>query len=153
MKNIKPYHKLFEANTMLDSNNLNEILLEVTDLYYKCLVSTDWWSEPGRNSIRIIVYGKDEYDKSLNCNVSYIFVDEIIETLERLVDYLKSEGYNIDETSKKELDVIRNCESLDKKKKEIKITTSKYSQVTLRFDNIKNKWKVWSSIGLYFQQR
>ena len=76
-----------------------------------------------------------------------------------MVDFLNSEGYNLEESSKKTIDVIKNrpvypvtkgTERITKK--EIKIPTSSTSQATLRWDDKIEGYKVSGSTSLYFRQ-
>ena len=60
MKHLK---RIFEGKTMLDTNNLGDILQEITDLGYLSNVQSNWWSDDRGNDIRITIYGKSEYDK------------------------------------------------------------------------------------------
>lgn len=156
---MKYLKKIFETNEMLDTNILGDILQEVTDLGYLSHVESSWWSDDRGNGISICIYGKNEHDKEFDCDVAYIYPDEIIEVVERLVDFLNSEGYNLEESSKKTIDVIKNrpvypvtkgTERITKK--EIKIPTSSTSQVTLRWDDKIEGYKVSGSTSLYFRQ-
>ncbi len=150
MKHIKSY-KIFESNFMLDTNILGDILQEITDLGYLSHVESRWWSDDRGNSIRIIIYGKDEYDKKFNCNVAYIYPDEVIEVIERLVEFLSSENYSLEENSKKAIEVIKNRPT-EKTNDEIKTSTSKLSQVTMRWDDKISGYKVCYSQSLDFRQ-
>ena len=156
MKHLK---NIFEANTMLDTNTLGDILQEITDLGYLSHVESSWWSDDRGNGISICIYGKEEYDKTFGCNVSYIYPDEVMDVMERLVDFLNSEGYNLEESSKKTIDAIKNrpvypitTGTSRTIKKEIKIATSRTSQVTLRWDDKIEGYKVSGSTSLYFKQ-
>lgn len=150
MEHLKPY-KIFESNLMLDTNILGDILKEITDLGYLSYVESNWWSDDRGNSIKIIIYGKDEFDKKFNCNVAYIYPDEVIEVMERLVEFLSSENYLLEEGSRKSIDVIKNRPT-DKTKNEIEVQTSKLSQVTMRWDDKISGYKVCYSQSLDFRQ-
>jgi hypothetical protein len=147
---MKYLKKIFEGKSMLDTNNLGDILLEITDLGYLSHVESGWWSDDRGNDIRITIYGKDEYDKQFNCEVAYIYSDDIMEVIERLIRYLGDEGYSLDTNHKKEIEVIKNRPTT-KTKDEIKISISKFSQVTMRWDDKSNGYKVCYSIGLDFR--
>ena len=156
---MKYLKKIFEDNSMLDTNILGDILQEITDLGYLSHVESSWWSDDRGNGISICIYGKDEYDKLFNCNVAYIYPDEVVEVMERLVDFLNSEGYTLEATSKKTIDAIKNrpvypvtTGTSRTIKKEIKIETSRTSQVTLRWDDKIESYKVSGSTSLYFRQ-
>lgn len=149
---MKYLKKIFEGKSMLDTNNLGDILQEITDLGYLSHVTSSWWSSDDRgNDIRITIYGKSEYDKKFDCNVDYIYPDEVMEVVERLIDYLGTEGYSPDDKSKKSLEVLRN-KPTSKTKNEIKITTGQYSQNTLRWDDKINGYKLCYSFSLDFRQ-
>ena len=148
---MKYLKKIFEGKTMLDTNNLGDILQEITDLGYLSNVRTDWWSADDRgNDISICIYGKSEYDKKFNCNVDYIYPDEIMEVVERLIRYLGDEGYSLGTDNKKEIEVIKNRPT-EKTKDEIKIVISKSNQVTMRWDDKSNGYKVCYSLSLNFR--
>jgi hypothetical protein len=156
---MKYLKKIFESNLMLDTNILGDILQEITDLGYRSHVDSSWWSDDRGNSIRITIYGKSEYDKQFNCEVDYIYPDDVMEVVERLVDFLGSEGYKLYEKDKKEIEVIKNrpvypvTTGIDKTiKKEIKVTTSRTSQVTMRWDDKIEGYKVCYSLSIEFKQ-
>ncbi len=148
---MKYLKKIFEDNFMLDTNILGDILQEITDLGYLSYVESNWWSDDRGNSIRITIYGKDEYDKKFNCNVAYIYPDEVMEVIERLVEFLSSENYSLGEYSKKAIEVIKNRPT-EKTNDEIKTSTSKLSQVTMRWDDKISGYKVCYSQSLDFRQ-
>jgi hypothetical protein len=75
-----------------------------------------------------------------------------MEVIERLIDFLGSEGYNtLGESSKKSIEVIKGRPT-EKTKQEIKVTTSSSSQVTMRWDDKIEGYKVCYSQSLYFRQ-
>jgi hypothetical protein len=45
MKHLK---RIFEGKTMIDTNNLGDILQEITDLGYLSHVESSWWSQDDR---------------------------------------------------------------------------------------------------------
>lgn len=158
---MKYLKKLFEANQMLDTNILGDILQEITDLGYLSHVESSWWSDDRGNGISICIYGKDEWDKEFGCNVAYVYPDEVMEVVERLVEFLNGEGYTLEESSKKEIEVIKSRPIgpvfITKRgnkiiQKEIKTTTSRTSQVTLRWDDKIEGYKVCYSTSLDFRQ-
>jgi len=148
---MKYLKKIFESNLMLDTNILGDILQEITDLGYLSHVDSSWWSDDRGNSISITIYGKSEYDKELNCEVDYIYPDDVMEVIERLIDFLGSEGYTLYEKDKKEIEVIKGRPT-EKTKQEIKVTTSRSSQVTMRWDDMIGGYIVCYSQSLYFRQ-
>ena len=85
--------KFNESKFMVDSNDLNDILIELSDIGYKYSIQTTYWSDKG-NRIAVTLYPK-ETSKSL-------YYEDLGEYIERLQDYLKSEGYEPwTETTKK----------------------------------------------------
>ena len=147
---MKYLKKIFEGKSMLDTNNLGDILQEITDLGYISHVQSGWWSDDRGNDIGITIYGKSEYDKKFDCNVDYIYPDDIIEVVERLIHYLGDEGYSLNVDHKKEIEVIKNRPT-QKTKAELKISISRYIELTLRWDDKINSYKVRGSIGLDFR--
>jgi len=148
---MKYLKKIFESNLMLDTNILGDILQEITDLGYLSHVDSSWWSDDRGNSIRITIYGKSEYDKQFNCEVDYIYPDDIMEVIERLIDYLGTEGYSLSIDDKKEIESIKERPTI-KTKDELKISISKYNALTLRWDDKTNGYKVCYSLSLEFRQ-
>ena len=136
---------------MLDTNNLGDILQEITDLGYLSHVQSHWWSDDRGNDIRITIYGKDEYDKQFGCEVAYIYPDDIIEVVERLVRYLLTEGYKIEEDGSKKIDAI-NKRPTTKTKDKIEVSISRYSKVDMIWDNKINGYKITDAMSLYFRQ-
>jgi hypothetical protein len=147
---MKYLKKIFERKTMLDTNNLGDILQEITDLGYISHVQSGWWSDDRGNDIRITIYGKDEYDKQFNCEVDYIYPDDIIEVVERLIHYLGDEGYTLSPEHSKKIKAIKERPT-QKNKAELKISISRYIELTLRWDDKINSYKVSGSIGLDFR--
>jgi hypothetical protein len=149
------YLKMFENHSMLDTNILGDILQEITDLGYLSHVDSSWWSDDRSNGIKVTIYGKYEYDKQFNCEVprenSYIYPDEVMDVIERLIDFLSSEKYKLEQDCKKSLDVIRN-KPTEKNKNDIEIKISKYRKVEMRWDDNINGYKVNSILSLYFNQ-
>ncbi len=150
-KSMKHLKRIFEGKSMIDTNNVGDILQEITDLGYLSHVESSWWSRDDRgNTIRICIYGKSEYDKKFNCNVDYIYPNEIIEVVERLISYLGSEGFSLGEDNKKEIESIKERPTT-KTKDELKLSVSRYNALTLRWDDKTNGYKVCYSISLEFR--
>ena len=148
---MKYLKKIFENNLMLDTNILGDILQEITDLGYLSHVNSSWWSDDRGNGISVCIYGKNEYDKQFNCEVAYIYPDEVMEVIERLIDFLGSEGYEPYDKDKKEIEVIKGRPT-EKTKQEIKVATSSSSQVTMRWDDKISGYKVCYSLSIEFKQ-
>ena len=148
---MKYLKKIFENNLMLDTNILGDILQEITDLGYLSHVNSSWWSDDRSNGISVCIYGKNEYDKQFNCEVGYIYPDEVMEVIERLIDFLGSEGYKPYDKDKKKIEVIKGRPT-EKTKQEIKVATSASSQVTMRWDDKISGYKVRYSLSIEFKQ-
>jgi hypothetical protein len=148
---MKYLKKIFENNLMLDTNILGDILQEITDLGYLSHVNSSWWSDDRGNGISVCIYGKNEYDKIIGCEVDYIYPDEVMEVIERLIDFLGSEGYKPYDGSKKQIEVIKGRPT-EKTKQEIKVATSASSQVTMRWDDKISGYKVCYSLSIEFKQ-
>ena len=147
---MKYLKKIFEGKSMLDTNNLGDILLEITDLGYISRVQSGWWSDDRGNDIRITIYGKTEYDKQFDCEVDYIYPDDIMEVIERLIRYLGTEGYALSPEHSKEIKAIKERPT-EKTKAELEISISRYIELTLRWDDKINSYKVRGSINLDFR--
>jgi len=148
---MKYLKKIFEGNSMLDTNTLSDILQDITDLRYLSHVESSWWSDYSPNRIKICIYGKKEWDDKFKCEVAYIYPDDIMEVVERLIDFLESEKYTLEEGDKKEIDVIKN-RPIEKTEYQIKVSTGRNSQCTLRWDDKTNGYKVCYSLSLEFRQ-
>jgi hypothetical protein len=145
---MKYLKKIFESS-ILDINNLSDILQELTDLEYKSHLGFDWWSS-GENSIEVVIYGKKEYDEKFDCEVSYIYTDEIIDVLERLINFLRTEDFIPDELTIKKINTLK-AKPIKKTKYEIIIQTGPSSQQTFRWDERTQKYKLAYNLSLYFK--
>ena len=74
-----------------------------------------------------------------------------MEVIERLIDFLGSEGYKPYDKDKKEIEVIKGRPT-EKTKQEIKVATSASSQVTMRWDDKISGYKVCYSLSIEFKQ-
>jgi len=151
------YIKKFNENNSwvsIISEEISDILLEVTDLGYYCHIETSQWTNNRNNSVRICIYGKEEtiWDNGYRLKIGFLYPDEVLETIERLVSYLESIGYYLGDSNKKELETIRNIKSLEKNKKEIVIKLSLYSQIILVWDDKINNYKIQNTISLSFRK-
>lgn len=155
---MKYLKKIFESNLMLDTNDIGDILQEISDLGYLSNVESNWWSDDSGNRISICIYGKKEYDKKFNCEVAYIYPDDIMEVVERLVDFLGTENYVLEEDSKKTIEAIKNrpIEPVKKgfiKNFEIKLPISKMRAVNMRWDENKEVYKISYSLSISFRTK
>lgn len=146
MKYLRKFNESFKP--MLDSNNISDILVDIIDIGYECHVETDWWSD-GTNHIKVSIYGIKEFNKKIG-EVSYIYIDDVIESINRLFDYMKSENYlPNDIITKKSFEILNSdIDSLGLKKSGEKVPTGvkyrdgSYTSMTLKKDDSKNSWKV-----------
>lgn len=163
MKYLRNFNESFKP--MLDSNNISDILLDIIDIGYECHVRTDWWGG-GINFIEITIYGIEEFNKDIQCDVDYIYLDDVVDSVNRLFKYLKLEGYEPIEISEKVAEVInKSPDDLDITKKngrnrgEIIILTGEVyndgskSGLNFKKDEEKNKWKISDSLTFRFTQK
>lgn len=148
MKYLKRFN---ESKDMFDTNELGDILQELTDIGYLSHVESSWWSDDRGNGVSICIYGKPEYDKNFNCDVDYIYPNEVIPVVERVVSFLNAQGYHPEDYSTKTIEVIKGRPT-EKKKREIDITTSRTSKVTFRWDDKLGEYKISGSLSLDFRQ-
>jgi hypothetical protein len=148
MKFLKRFN---ESKYMFDTNELGDILQELTDIGYLSHVESSWWSDDRSSGINICIYGKREYDKKINCNIDCIYPNEVIPVVERLVGFLNTEGYRPEDSSVKTIEVIKNRPVI-KTKDEFNVTTSRVSQVRFKWDGELGEYKIGGSLSLYFRQ-
>jgi hypothetical protein len=83
MKHIRKYN---ESRTMIDTNNLSDVLADLIEIGHVCHVQSDWWSDR-ECSIDIVTYG----DKERICTgygnsaIGYVYVPDFLPTIQRLV--------------------------------------------------------------------
>ena len=149
MKHLK---RIFESKFMIDTNYLGDMLQEISDIGYLSHVESNWWSDDRGNSIKITIYGKSGKAVGVSHGVSgdYIYLDEAMEVIERLISYLNSEGYLLDQPSDKKIQVIKQRPTT-KTESEIKIETSKYSSVNMKWDDEISGYKIMGLLGLNFR--
>ena len=140
---MKHLRKFNESGQMIDTNNLNDILEDIIELGYKCHVESHWWSDR-ENSISLIMYGKD--DKR------FIDIQEVLPELERLISYLSTEDYLMDDTSEKRIQTFRDVPS-EKTKQNIMISISNMSKIDLVWNKELNKYEMEGSLSLYFREK
>ncbi len=102
MKYIFEYSKYNEARSIVDSNNLGDILDDLVDLGYVCRVKSDWWSDRSC-LVEIWVYSMEGISKEYQP----IYVTDFLPTIERLVSYLETEDYFPDVNTSKRIEVIK----------------------------------------------
>ena len=89
MKYLKKFNE-----SMIDTTDVNHIMYELSDYDYIWAVNTHLDSK-GRNEIVVEIEGKLETFISGNTNytVKMIHYKEIVDTINRLDDYLSTQGY------------------------------------------------------------
>lgn len=142
MRHLK---KFYESGQMIDTNNLNDILQDIIELGYKCHVESHWWSDR-ENSISLIIYGKK--DRSV---LGFIDIQEVLPELERLINYLSTEDYSMDDSSEKRIQKLMNVPS-EKTKQNIEIPISSTSRIDLVWNKDLNKYEMQGSLSLYFRE-
>lgn len=140
---MKYLKKIFENNKVIDTNILGDILLEITDLGYLSHIESSWWSDDRTSSIVLTLYGK---------NGTYIYPDEILDAIERIVEFLDGEGYTLFGNGEKVLEVIKNrpTEQVDKMFV-LEVPIGRYNKVNMKWDEKTNQYIVTSNIGLEFR--
>ncbi len=149
MRHIRKFN---ESNLMLDTNIIGDILEDITDLNYLSQVESSWWSDKSGNTINIYIFGKEEYNKSSRGNDRYIYIDEILEVIERLVDFLKNEGYRQEEITKKSIETLKSIPTEKTKSEIIFGRSNKTNGMSFRWDEVTNSYKLCHSLNLYFRQ-
>lgn len=76
-----------ESKSMLDSNNLNDILIDLSDIGYEYYIQTIYWSNRNGNRINITFYGPESNKSNM------LYYDDLGEYIERINNYLNGEGY------------------------------------------------------------
>lgn len=92
-----------ESIEMLDSNYIGDILSDIIDNDYKVLILTQWSSTKGENMINITIHGIEENKQKI------IYLDDIIQPIQSLCNYLKTEGYYPFEDSKNLIELIESA--------------------------------------------
>lgn len=84
-----------ESKSMLDTNNINDILLDLRDLGYNYYIESIIWGNDNFNRISVCIYGRPIKIKNDRIDtIDVIYHNEILEFVERIDDYLKSDGYS-----------------------------------------------------------
>lgn len=150
---MKYLKKIFENNKVIDTNILGDILLEITDLGYLSHIESSWWSDDRSSSIVLTVYGKDAKapTTSFTNSTSDIYPDEIMDAIERIVEFLDGEGYTLFSNGEEILEIIKNRPT-EVQGKLLKIPVGRYNQVEMKWDEKTNQYIVTSNIGLEFRQ-
>ena len=103
---MKYLKRFFESYEMFDPNELNDCLVDLKEIGYKCRVGYNWWSDRSGN-IEIVIYGKDYK----------IYLEDIYEIISRATSLLSVEDYFPDERTKSVLDdfdtIMKNPKSPD----------------------------------------
>lgn len=157
---MKYLKKIFESNKSVDNSTLQDILLEITDLGYLTRVESVWWADPEKpersSYISICIYGRKARFKDAHSGFDmdhyYLYRDEIMEVVDKLIEYLSTEDYNLVEDGKKIIDVIKNKIPTKKTKDEINIKTSQYGQITLEWDDSIKGYKIGNAVSLEFRK-
>jgi hypothetical protein len=142
MKHLKKFN---ESGQMIDTNNLNDILQDIIELGYTCHVESHWWSD-SENSIDVTIYGKK--DRSV---LGFIDIQEVLPELERLINYLSTEDYSMDDSSKKRIQTFKDVPS-EKFKQNFEVPISNTSRIDLVWNKDLNKYEMQGSLSLYFRE-
>ena len=142
---MKHLRKFNESGQMIDTNNLNDILQDIIELGYTCHVESSWWSD-SENRINITIYGRK--DRSV---IGFIDIQESLPEIERLINYLSTEDYSMDDSSEKRIQTFRNVPS-EKTKQNIEVPISNTSRIDLVWNKDLNKYEMQGSLSLYFRE-
>jgi hypothetical protein len=140
---MKYLKKIFESDKVIDTNILGDILLEITDLGYLSHIENSWWSDDRSSSIVLTLYGKNQ--------TSSIYPDEIMDAIERLIDFLDGEGYRLFGDGENILEIIKNRPT-EQRNKILEIPVGRYNKVNMKWDEKINGYKLTSSFSLEFTQ-
>jgi len=106
MKYLKSYSSITESIASQILPDLDDILLELTDLGYEYMVETRNFSGKDKPSlISITIYNTPSVSKDW-----VVILDsdkDVIDTLERLVDYLSTDKYRLEEDSHDKMNKVR----------------------------------------------
>lgn len=160
MKHLKKYN---ESRSMIDTNNLGDILQELVELGHTCNVSSDWWSDR-ECQIKITIYGNEEKFLSGRgkSSLGFITFSETLETIKRVFSYLETEDYHPDEDTAKKLEVIEESatwkdpfilEKAASRKDRKTIGISRYSEIDFCWDKELNEWILEGTLSLYFSEK
>jgi hypothetical protein len=142
MKHLKKFN---ESGQMIDTNNLNDILQDIIELGYTCHVESHWWSD-SENTISIIIYGKS--DRSI---LRFIDIQEILPEIERLIYYLSTEDYLMDDSSEKRIQTLKDVPQ-GIIRDHIGVTISSTSSIDLVWNKDLKKYEMRGSLSLYFRE-
>lgn len=125
---------------VIDFDNINDILQEVVDIGYKFQIETRFNSDD--ESINHI-------DISIWKRPGYIYTDEIIDTVGRLVDFLRRGGWEMTNKSKSILKSFSEIPHIEKGESDYK-TIRVGSMETFDIEWIDGKWGIWNDLKLEF---
>ena len=160
MRYIRKYN---ESRTMIDTNNLSDILGDLVEIGHVCHVQSDWWSDK-ECSINIVIYG----DRERICNgrgsseIGYVYVPDFLPTLQRLISYLETEDFYPDENTTKRIKIIEESltwkdplisESRARRKDEKSVSISNMSKIDFMWDRELKTWLIYGSPHFDFKER
>lgn len=134
---LYPFQKINESAQI---DTLQDILLGVVDLGYYYYLRPTYWSDGRGDQIEVVIYGRED-------RKGHIIPAEIIETIERLVDYLKLEEFHPEDHTSKLIEVLRRVPN--QKTKDTDTELFKYS---IEWNRETNSYTKYSSISLHFRQ-
>jgi hypothetical protein len=108
-------------------------------------VESHWWSD-SENSIDVTIYGKK--DRSV---LGFIDIQEVLPELERLINYLSTEDYSMDDSSEKRIQTFKDVPS-EKFKQNFEVPISNTSRIDLVWNKDLNKYEMQGSLSLYFRE-
>jgi len=162
---MKHISKFNESRSMIDTNNLSDILDELVEIGHVCHVQSDWWSDR-KCSISIVTYGDSERicTGRGNSAIGYVYVPDFLPTLQRLISYLETEDYSPDRNTTKRIKIIEESltwkdpfigvsESRASRKDEKSVTISNMSEINFRWDSKLKTWLINGSPAFHFIEK
>lgn len=110
MKYLRTFNESMAREDVID------LMLELSDLGYKCSVDTKWSGDgeataygqdqwiPNKNYIQLLIVGR--YLDDPNVDVNRVLYDEILPTINRIAEFLKTEGYEMKDITISKIDGV-----------------------------------------------
>ena len=95
MKYIKGY-KIFEGRLTIDTNDIDDILIDVMEMGFEYNVEASWYSsdtidEDRVSSVKVVIWKRGS-------SIYYSDIEKMSEDLYRLRDFMKQNGYVVNTT-------------------------------------------------------
>jgi hypothetical protein len=138
MNRIKSY-KLFESN-FIDTISIIDILQEIMDIGYNVQVQNGWDSQVSEyNHVKVFIRKRPDYN----------YVDEIKETIDRLINFLGNNNYELTKDSK--LYYNNLMLPIRDTKEEMVVRRWGLESIEFEWQEDIRKYGIWNDIELYFR--